>query len=154
MLLTGWDMSPDTGISPKDLSTWYLKDMAVILCFIFCFWNRSCLSKSYITILITVPFTFGTTFANRWSSSLTESVPFTLNLPNGDRSITPTFSITCLYSRPTGSNQFVRRKLGLKQRIYTHKTKFGNFVLFSAKHSLLFLQFNNNSKEIDFPNCR
>ena len=46
-----------------------------------------------------------------------ESWPLTVNLPNGDRSITPTFCITCLYSEPTGSNQFVRRKLGLKHSV-------------------------------------
>lgn len=53
-------------------------------------------------------FTFGITFAKRWSSNLMESWPLMLNLPNGDRSITPTLCITCLYSEPTGSNQFVR----------------------------------------------
>lgn len=61
------------------------------------------------------------TFAKRWSSNRTESWPLMLNLPNGDRSITPTFCITCLYSDPTGSNQFVRRKLGLKYNV-CHKT--------------------------------
>lgn len=59
-------------------------------------------------------FTLGTTLAKRLSSSVTESRPLMWNFPKGDRSITPTFCITCSYSDPTGSNQFVRRKLGLE----------------------------------------
>lgn len=58
-------------------------------------------------------FTLGIVLANRRSSSLWESFPFTMNFPKGVRSITPTFSITSLHSLPTGPNQLVRRKLGL-----------------------------------------
>lgn len=57
--------------------------------------------------------TFGMVLANRRSSSLCESFPFTTNFPKGVRSITPTFSITSLHSLPAGPNQLVRRKLGL-----------------------------------------
>lgn len=57
--------------------------------------------------------TLGMVLANRRSSSLWESVPFTMNLAKGVKSITPTFSITSLHSLPTGPNQLVRRKLGL-----------------------------------------
>lgn len=58
-------------------------------------------------------FTLGIVLANRRSSSLCESFPFTVNFPKGVRSITPTFSITSLHSLPTGLNQLVRLKLGL-----------------------------------------
>lgn len=57
--------------------------------------------------------TFGMELANSRSSSLCASFPFTMNLPKGERSITPTFSITSLHSLPTGPNQFVLLKLGL-----------------------------------------
>lgn len=60
-----------------------------------------------------LPLTFGKLLANNWSSSLCASVPLTMNLPKGERSITPTFSITSLHSLPTGPNQFVLLKLGL-----------------------------------------
>lgn len=74
--------------------------------------------NSGLLIIVTLLFTFGTTFANRRSKSLTESLPLMLNLPKGVRSITPTFSVTCWYSRLTGSNQFVRRKLGLETQYF------------------------------------
>ena len=77
-------------------------------------------------------FTLGITFAKTWSNNLMESWPLMLNLPNGDRSITPTLCITCWYSEPTGSNQFVRWKLGLK-----HKTSY----LFFKKNSEYFYKF-------------
>lgn len=62
---------------------------------------------------VEICFTFGMVLANRRSSSLCESFPFTTNFPKGVRSITPTFSITSLYSLPAAPNQLVRRKLGL-----------------------------------------
>lgn len=77
-------------------------------------WNDGCVLRWMNQRCISVTdFTFGMVLANRRSSSLCESFPFTRNFPKGVRSITPTFSITSLHSLPAGPNQLVRRKLGL-----------------------------------------
>lgn len=80
--------------------------------------------------------TLGMVLAKRRSKSLCESFPFTMNLPKGVRSITPTFSITSLHSLPTGPNQLVRWKLGLSTTqnqltMYFTYEWFAYFITFS-----------------------
>ena len=73
------------------------------------FYQLSFHVRSFQT-LITI--TFGTELAHKWSIKYVASGPLTLIFPNGVRSMTPTLVVTSSHSRLTGSNQFVRLKLG------------------------------------------
>ena len=74
------------------------------------FYQLSCHHARSFHTLIAI--TFGTELAHKWSIKCVASGPLTLIFPNGVRSMTPTLVVTSSHSRLTGSNQFVRLKLG------------------------------------------